>query len=77
MTEDEIKWLQYCLVELEYVLPIYNDENGDKPLGDAARGVNGKMSDEMKFAIDDYKIKNSVTDDDLIEHIYNKVVFGG
>lgn len=76
MTEDEIKWLQYCLVELEYVLPIYNDENGDKPLGDAARGVNGKMSDEMKFAIDDYKIKNSVTDD-LIEHIYNKVVFGG
>lgn len=77
MTEDEIKWLQYCLVELEYVLPIYNDVDGNKPLGDAARGVNGKMSDEMQFAIDDYKIKNSVADNNFIDHIYNKVIFGG
>ena len=77
MTPEEIKWVQYCLVELEYLLPIYNDEKGEKPRGDAAKGVNGVMSDEMMSAIVDYKYKYNLDDTQFIEHIYNKVIYGG
>ena len=52
MTEDEIKWVQWYLVEADYQLPVYKDENGDEPEGDAAKGVNGVDSPEFQSAID-------------------------
>jgi len=77
LTDDEVRWIQYHLVELEYVLPIFKDENGDKPRGDAALGVNGKVTDEMMSAIQDYKDRYSIVSDiDFIQHIHRKVYKG-
>lgn len=77
LSKDEICWVQYHLFENEYVLPVYKDENGDKPKGDAALGVNGVVSDEYKQAIQDYKNRYSIqTDAQFIEDIERRVVYG-
>ena len=77
LSEDEIKWVQYHLHEMEYELPVYKDENGDKPKGDAALGVNGIISEEYQFAVNDYKNRyNLMSDLDFISHIEDKVVMG-
>ena len=73
LSVEEIKWVQYHLTELEYALPIYNDENGDKPRGDAAKGVNGIISDEYTDAIRDYINRYRISEDEFIPHIKNKV----
>ena len=76
MNEDNIKWLQYHLFECEYTLPIYK-ENGEKPRGDAAYGVNGIYSEECKDHIHHYMTKYKLKDDkEFIEHIHNKVYYG-
>ena len=55
----------------------YKDENGDKPKGDAALGVNGVESDEYFAAIADYKQKYNIqSDEEFIEHIEKMVVYG-
>lgn len=77
LSEDEIKWVQYQLCEMEYLLPTFKDENGEKPRGDAAKGVNGITTDEYEAAINDYKQKYNLTSDtDFITHIEQKVVYG-
>lgn len=75
LDEDEVKWIQYCLVELEYILPVFNDENGDKPRGDAAYGVNGIVTDELKSCLSSYMSKYKVSFDTLIDRLYNKVFY--
>ena len=76
MNEDNIKWIQYHLFECEYTLPIYK-ENGEKPRGDAAYGVNGIYSEECKDHIHHYMTKYKLKDDkEFIEHIHNKVYYG-
>lgn len=75
--KDEIKWIQYHLFECEYELPIFNDENGDKPRGDAALGVNGILSDQYMNAIDDYVRRyNLSSKNDFIDDIERRVVYG-
>lgn len=74
---DEIKWIQYHLFENEYILPVYKDENGEKPRGDAALGINGVVSDDMKNAIIDYINRYNITSDQFIDHIKQKVTYGG
>ena len=77
LTDDEVRWVQYQLYENEYILPVYKDENGDKPRGDAALGVNGVESEEYWNAINDYKERyNLDTDEKFIEHIEHKVIYG-
>lgn len=74
LSEDEIKWVQYMLTEMEYQLPILKAEDGSKPRGDAAKGVNGQITDDYINAIQDYKNRYKIsTDEDFIEHIFNKV----
>lgn len=73
---EEVKWLQYMLTECEYILPVFPDENGEKPRGDAARGVNGEYSDELQQAISDYISKYRITDDKFIDHIESKIIYG-
>ena len=74
---DEIKWVQYHLYECEYLLPVYNDENGDKPKGDPAKGVNGVISDEYQAAIQDYKQKYNIeSDTEFLDHIEHFVTYG-
>lgn len=75
-SEDEIKWVQYHLVEMEYILPTYKDAEGNKPIGDAAHGVNGVISDEMRSFIYDYIGKYRIAPKDFVEHIHNKVYYG-
>lgn len=70
---DEIKWIQYHLVEMEYKLPVYKDENGEKPRGDAAKGVNGVESPEMKADIDDYIKSRHISSEEFIDYIEKEV----
>lgn len=73
LSEDEIKWIQYFLVQSEYILPVYPDENGDKPRGNAAKGVNGVWSEDLSSFIDDYVSKNRISRDEFIDHIEYRV----
>lgn len=72
-----IKWIQYHLVEMEYKLPVYKDENGEKPRGDAAKGVNGVESLEMKDAIEDYIKSRHISSEEFIDTIAKEVDMGG
>lgn len=73
LTEDEIKWLQYQLAEMEYTLPVLDKE----ARGDAARGVNGQITEEMTNALNDYMSTNGVDIDAVLDHIENQVIYGG
>ena len=70
---DETKWIQYHLVEMEYKLPVYKDKNGEKPRGDAAKGVNGVESPEMKAAIEDYIKSRHISSEEFIDYIDKEV----
>lgn len=72
---EEIKWLQYHLIEMEYLLPVIPDENGEAR-GNAAKGVSGVRTDEMESAIVDYIGRWKITQDEFIDHIERKVVYG-
>lgn len=76
LSEDNIKWLQYHLLECEYLLPVYKDADGNKPKGDAAKGVNGVDSPELRAAISDYINRYRITEDQFIDHIHRKVYQG-
>lgn len=73
MTEDNIKWVQYHLVECEYELPVLPNEDGSKPIGDAAHGVNGVVTDEMMTFIKSYEKDYGVTDETFLDHIERRV----
>lgn len=73
MSEDEIKWLQYHLAELEYSLPVLDKE----ARGDAARGVNGQVTDKMLEAFETYKAAYNITNEDVINDIEHRVIYGG
>lgn len=75
LTPDEIKWIQYHLFDCEYQLPIYNDADGKKPMGDSAFGVNGIWSQDTEMAVFDYLSRNHITEEEFIDHIENKVVY--
>lgn len=77
LTEDEIKWLQYMVKEMEYDLPVFLDENGDKPRGDAAKGVNGRWTDELEHALNSLKSRYELKDDnEFIDRLERKVIEG-
>lgn len=73
--EEEIKWLQYHLVEMEYLLPVIKDESGEAR-GNAAYGVNGIRTDEMEKAMLDYMSTRSVSSDEFIDRIEQEVSLG-
>lgn len=71
---EEIKWLQYMMIENEYTLPVYPNEDGSKPMGDATKGINGIRSDELDAAIRDWetnhRINPTYTIEALEEYVY-------
>lgn len=75
LTESEIQWIQYHLFDCEYQLPVYDDPDGKKPMGDAAVGVNGIWSQETEDAINNYILRHHITKEEFIDHIENKVVY--
>lgn len=77
LTDSNVKWLQAALYESEYLLPIIKDENGKKPSGDAALGINGIWSQEMDDAIQDYRTYYQLkTDQEFLDHIERKTIYG-
>ena len=73
LSEDEIKWLQYHLAEMEYTLPVLDKD----ARGDASRGVNGQITEVMESALEDYKSVYNVDDYTIIDHIEKNVIYGG
>ncbi len=77
LTESNICWLQCMILENEYLLPVIKNEDGSKPIGIKAHGVNGVVTDELKAAIQDYKNRYNVQDDSMfLDHIEKKVIEG-
>ena len=77
LSESNISWLQCMLVEMEYILPVYKDSDGKDPIGIAARGVNGILSDEVKQYCADYMNNNHITSDsEFLDKIEHKVLYG-
>lgn len=75
LSASELQWIQYYLFECEYVLPVFNDPDGKKPMGDAAFGVNGTWSQETENAINDYCNRYHISKEEFIDHIENKVIY--
>lgn len=75
MSEDDIKWIQYHLFECEYSLPVYNDKDGKKPIGDASLGINGTRSSEFDTAITDYMNRYHISKEEFLDHIEAKVTY--
>lgn len=73
LSESEIKWVQYHLIENDYPLPVYKDEDGNKPRGDAAKGVNGVNSSELNSAVERYCTHFRITRDEFIHHIESRL----
>lgn len=76
LTEDEIKWIQYHLIECEYLLPVIKNPDGSKPSGDAAKGVNGKITEEYTAALNDFLISNELTESTFFDYIEHLVIYG-
>lgn len=77
MTESNIKWLQCMLTEQEYILPNFPDKDGNKPIGIAAHGINGIVSDELLNDLNDCKNRYGIHDDTkFIEFIHRRVIYG-
>lgn len=75
-SESNIKWLQCRLIECEYILPLFDNPGGSKPIGLAAHGVNGVWSEDVKEDMIDYMRKHKVTVDDFLDDIDRRVVSG-
>ena len=70
MSESNVKWLQSRLFEQGYVFPVIKNPDGSKPIGIAAKGINGVVTDELKAATSAYRALYSLTSDEqLIKHI--------
>ena len=77
LSESNIKWLQCMIVENEYILPVFKNEDGSKPKGIKAQGVNGIVTNELKQAIINYKNRYSIQSDcEFLDHIERKVTKG-
>ena len=73
---DEIRWIQYHLVELEYHLPNFKDRDGNDPIGDAAHGISGQRSQEMEDAIQTYCNRYNISLDKFLDDIEQRVEVG-
>lgn len=76
LTESNIKWIQIRLAEMEYLLPVFKDENGEKPNGIAAHGINGIQTDDMWDDVDDYIKTRGITKDQFVDTIDKEVIRG-
>ena len=72
----DIGWIQWHLIEMGYELPVFNDENGNKPIGDAAHGVSGKWSDAMDTAIETYCHRYNISEGMFLDDIEKRVSYG-
>ena len=58
-------------------MPVIKNPDGSKPIGVAAKGINGVVTDELKEAYKDYMNKYSLTSDEqFMDHIDSLVTTG-
>lgn len=77
MSISNIEWIQCMLIENEYLLPVFKEEDGSKPSGVRAQGVNGRITDELLAAVEDYKNRYHIENDAMfLDHIEAKVIRG-
>lgn len=77
MSESNVKWVQSRLIECEYSLPVLKNPDGSKPIGNAAKGVNGVVTDELRTAVARYKQRYQLTSDvEFFVHLDAKVIRG-
>lgn len=76
LSDNDISWIQYCLTECEYQLPVYKHPDGSKPNGIAAKGVNGVPSEYLLTCIVNYIEKYGITESQFLDHIEH-LVFDG
>lgn len=76
LSEEEIKWVQYHLIECEYPMPKIKSTQDEKLRGDKALGINGIESNEFVNAINEYIDRYNITRDEFIDHIETKVNTG-
>ena len=69
MSEREIEWIQYHLIECEYQLPTFPDKDGNAPIGNAAKGISGRVSKELTEAIKSYMNEYQVPEESFVSHI--------
>lgn len=75
MTESNIKWIQSRLCEMEYPCPVFKDEEGNKPRGIAAKGVNGIWSDDLDKFISDYIQRHGIPRNSFLDDIDRRVLY--
>ena len=75
-SENDISWVQWHLVEVGFELPIFKDKNGNKPIGDAAHGVSGQISQEMLDSIELYCNRYNINKVDFLDDIEKRVEAG-
>lgn len=75
MDPEQIKWIQYHLREMEYQLPTFKNPDGSKPEGDAAHGINGKVTREMSECIYNYITRRNIDTDRFIESIEQETLY--
>lgn len=73
---EEVKYIQYHLFEVGYELPVFKGPNGEKPEGNEALGVNGRITDEYLSYIQDYCNRYNIQKDQFLYHIHTKVHTG-
>ena len=77
LSESNIKWIQSRLFECEYALPVLKDKDGNKPIGIAAKGINGVVTPELEAAINHYLARYALTGvDQFVKHLDTRVVQG-
>ena len=73
---NDISWIQWHLAEMGFELPIFKDEDGNKPIGDAAHGVSGQASLEMREAIKTYCNRYNLEETQFLDDIEQRVELG-
>lgn len=77
LSTSNVEWIQCMLIENEYLLPVFKEEDGSKPKGVRARGINGVITDELQDAVKSYMNRYQLTDDqEFLDHIEAKVTRG-
>ena len=77
MSISNVEWVQCMITENEYILPAFPEKDGSKPTGVRARGINGKVTDELKAHVEDYMNRYGLTaDGEFLDHIEAKVIRG-
>lgn len=70
------KWIQIRLLEMEYTLPVLKNDDGTKPIGVAAHGVNGVETPEFLQACDDYMKTRKISQDKFFDYLDYEVEHG-